>query len=115
MKQSFRYALLAGLITAGLLKAFPAAAEPNGAADVTVSVVRTADLNLAAEEGRKRLESRLAQAAREVCGTASDADLAGKNEARKCREETLARALAQRDRLLAASDRSGVIAVSAAR
>lgn len=115
MKDSIRYALVAGLITAGLLKAVPAFAEPVAAEDSVVTIVRTTDLNLAREEGRQRLDRRLAQAAREVCGTASDTDLQGKNDVRQCRDETLARAHARRDQLIATGEQIGVIAVSAAR
>lgn len=112
MKREFLYALTAGLLTAGLIKA--AAAEPAPSAEVNVSVVRTSDLNLADARGQRQLDRRLIHAAREVC-TASDFDLEGKKSARQCRDETLARARADRDRLLAGRDLDAPIAVTAAR
>ena len=110
MKQTFRIALGAFLATAAVIKVAPAVAE-SAPAKVNVSVVRTADLDLATEAGRRQLEQRLIIAAREVCGTASDADLVGKNQVRRCRDEVLARAEAQRDSVVA----SQPIAVTAAR
>ena len=73
------------------------------------------DLDLSSERGLKQLNLRLAKAAREVCGLASNADLEGKNGVRRCRDETLARAVVQRDAALAANRRGAVIAVTAAR
>jgi UrcA family protein len=77
--------------------------------------VRTADLNLGTDAGQRTLDQRLANAAREVCGTASDADVAGKNEAHKCRNATLAQAKGQRDAVLAAAGHGQTIAVTASR
>jgi UrcA family protein len=102
------------LITAAAIKAAPALAEPSNPA-VNVSIVHTADLDLATEPGRRQLEHRLASAARQVCGVASDADLAGKNEVRRCRDDVLARARASRDALLASNARDATIKVAAAR
>lgn len=48
-------------------------------------VVQYADLDLATDRGRARLDHRIRVAVREVCGTASDADLEGKTEVRRCR------------------------------
>ena len=116
MKNPFLIALTAALITAGAIKAAPAFAEaPAAEAQTYVSLVETADLDLASEAGQRLLRQRLAQAAREVCGTASDFDLEGKNEVRKCRDEALARATAERDSLLARATRGEVIAVTASR
>ena len=107
-------ALASGLIAAVAIKATPAFAEAQPS-QMEVALVRTADLNLASEQGRRQLDQRLAQAAREVCGTASDVDISGKNDIRKCRDETLAAAIGKRDALLAAADRGALIAVTAAR
>ena len=115
MKREFLYALTAGLLTAGVIKATPAAAEPAAPGELNVSVVRTGDLNLAGKAGQRQLDLRLIHAAREVCGTASDFDLQGKQAARECREQTLAQARAQRDRLLADARLGTHIAVTAAR
>jgi UrcA family protein len=52
-----------------------------------------ADLDLSSEAGRRTLDARLASAVRTVCGTASDADLHGKNQVARCLTDT-ARAVA---------------------
>ena len=112
MKNPFLIALVSALVTAAAMFAVPAFAEPSAS---NVSLVRTGDLDLGSSAGRSRLEHRLAIAAREVCGTASDADVAGKNDVRRCRDETLAQARTQRDELLAANGIGRAIAVTAAR
>ena len=114
MKQSFLYALFSALLTALLLTATSAPAEAAPAA-TEQRLVPTADLDLSTPEGKRRLEQRLARAAREVCGVASDADLEGKNAIRECRRETLARAALQSEQMIASAARRDVIAVSAAR
>lgn len=107
-------ALASALITTAAIKAAPALAEAPPS-DINVSLVQTADLDLGSSADQRRLDQRLANAAREVCGTASDVDLHGKNEVRKCRDETLAQARGKRDAVLAAATRDAVIAVTAAR
>lgn len=102
------------VITAGIIKGAPALAQP-APADVNVSIVHTADLDLSSNAGKRQLDQRLVQAAREVCGTASDADLEGKNDVRACRANVLARANAERDGLLAAAERGAVIAITSGR
>lgn len=77
--------------------AVPALAEP-----ITVtSTVQTADLDLSSAKGQKALDFRLVQAVKEVCGTASDVDVAGKNDVRRCRVETLAGLASERDQRIA--------------
>lgn len=115
MKKSFYIALVSALLTAGLIKAAPALAETPARGEVVVSHVRTADLDLRSPAGQRQLDQRLANAAREVCGPASDVDLEGKNDVRKCRVETLARAQVKKASLLAAADRGVTIAVTASR
>jgi UrcA family protein len=110
MKQTLRIVLGAFLVTTALIKAGPVLAEASAPA-INVSIVRTVDLDLSTEAGRRQLEHRFANAAREVCGTASDVDLAGKNAIRHCRHDVLARAQAQLDVLLAGQP----IAVTATR
>lgn len=110
MKQTLRIILASFLATAAVIKAAPVLAE-YAPANVNVSIVRTADLDLSSRAGRHQLDQRLVVAAREVCGSASDVDLAGKNQVRRCRGDVLARAQAQRDTLLAGQP----IAVTAAR
>ena len=114
MTKAYQIAATAFLITAAAIKAAPALAEPVQPT-VNVSHVQTADLDLSSPTGQRALDARLAHAAREVCGTASDADLAGKNDDRKCRADVLAKANGQRDRLLAAAGRGTFITVADAR
>jgi UrcA family protein len=83
---------------------------------VTVtSIVHTADLDLSSAIGQRELDRRIVQAAREVCGTASNVDLEGKNAVRECRTETIAAALSQREQLLAAAKAGSPIRVASAR
>lgn len=89
------FALLLSLAVAA-----PAFAEPPVQAS---SIVKTADLNLASETGQRLLERRISVAIDEVCGTASDFDLAGKNEVRRCRVETRAKVASDRDQRIAAA------------
>ena len=94
------------------ISGMPALSEPPSA---VTSVVRTADLDLGRPVGQRQLDRRISIAVAEVCGTASNADLSGKNEVRRCRDETFARVSRHRDQLLAAAERGGRIAVTAAR
>ena len=114
MKNAILIALASGLATAAALTAFPALAQ-EAQPETNIVLVRTADLDLASARHRAKLDHRLTQAARQVCGDASDSDLPGSNAMRRCIDETLANARGQRDRVLAAADPSAVIAVSAAR
>src|SRR5215213_4105060 len=96
---AIRIIIASALITGAAIKAVPAVAEPVAAQDVSVGIVHTADLNLSTDAGRKALEVRLSHAAREVCGTASDVDLEGKNRVRSCRNAVLADARAKGEQL----------------
>jgi UrcA family protein len=78
--------------------ATPALAEPPAVISTTV---QTADLDLSSASGQRALELRLGQAVKEVCGTASDVDIAGKNEVRRCRVDTLAKLGSERDQRIA--------------
>ena len=106
MKKPFLIILGSALATSAVIKAAPALAEPTQA----VSVVRTADLNLSTKAGRAALDHRLVIAAGEVCGTASDADLAGKNAVRQCRTDVLAKARVRGEQL--ASRGEGIVVAS---
>ena len=77
--------------------ATPALAEPV----VATSTVQTADLDLATSKGQRALDLRLERAVKDVCGIASDADIAGKNEVRRCRADTLAKVASERDQRIA--------------
>ena len=96
---AIRIIIASALITTAAIKAAPALAEPVAATDSNVSIVRTADLDLSTDAGRRALDRRLIVAAWEVCGTASDVDLAGKNKARACRASVLADARAKGEQL----------------
>jgi UrcA family protein len=103
MKNPFAIAFASALITAGVLRAEAALAEtPSGNVETYVSYVKTADLDLSSEGGQRTLDRRVAQAAREVCGTPSDADLVGQNKARECREDAIAKVTGEREALIAA-------------
>lgn len=95
MKKPFLIILGSALVTGAVIKAAPALAEP----DQAISIVRTADLDLSSNSGRKALDHRLVVAAKDVCGTASDVDLAGKNAVRQCRTDALAKARARGEQL----------------
>ena len=85
------------LLTLAATPAFAAPASP------VTSIVRTADLDLASQSGRRALDRRLSIAIADVCGTASDADLVGQNEVRRCRVATRERVAGDRDQRIAAS------------
>jgi UrcA family protein len=112
MKQALKIIIGSALVTAAVIKAVPALAETNPPQNV--SIVRTADLDLSSDKGRRQLDQRLVVAAREVCGTASDVDLAGQNAARQCRVNVLADARAKSGALVASrgGDRTILIAAS---
>jgi len=85
--------------------ATPALAEPPVTA---TSIVQTADLDLSTAKGQRALDLRLAQAVKEVCGTAADVDIAGKNDVRRCRVDTLANLSPERDQRIAAASGSPI-------
>ena len=109
MKKGFLIAVGSALATAAIIKAAPALAEP---AQI-VAIVHTADLDLSSSSGRTELDRRLVRAAYQVCGTASDADLAGQNAVRDCRADVLAKARTKTQQL--ASRGADTIEVAAAR
>jgi UrcA family protein len=111
MKQTLKIIAASALATAAIIKAAPALAEPLPAENV--SIVRTADLDLSSAKGRAALDHRLVNAAAEVCGWTSDADLSGKNELRKCRHEVLAAARSDSEALLAGLEEGRAIRVAA--
>jgi UrcA family protein len=85
------------LATLLAFSATPALADP-----ITVtSTVQIADLDLSSAKGQRALDSRLVRAVKDVCGSSSDIDVAGKNEVRRCRSETLAALATERDQRIA--------------
>jgi len=111
MKQTLKIIAVSALATAAVIKAVPAVAET--APTQAVTIVHTADLDLSTAIGRNALDHRLVNAAYEVCGDASNVDLAGKNKIRACRADVLAKARAESQQL--ASRGSGTILVAASR
>jgi UrcA family protein len=87
---SFKIILTSFAITAGLIKGAPAVAEAAPAQNVTI--VHTGDLDLSSKAGRDALDHRLVLASYDVCGSAPDVDLVGKNKVRSCRADVLAKA-----------------------
>lgn len=79
------------------------------------SIVRTADLDLSSASGQSELDRRIVQAARDVCGDASNVDLEGRNATRNCVANTVAAATSQREQLLAAAKTGAPILVASAR
>ena len=110
MKETLKIIAVSALATAAVIKAVPAFSEPAPAQNV--SIIHTSDLDLSSKVGRDVLDHRLVIAASEVCGTASDADLTGKNKVRACRIDTLAKARVESAQL---ASRAGPIFVAAAR
>jgi UrcA family protein len=110
VKQTLKITLSAFLVTAALIKGAAALAEP--VTDTNVSVVSTAGLDLRTAAGRAALDHRLVTAAYEVCGTPSDADLVGKNEAVACRKDVLAKARTESSQF---ASRGNPIRIAAAR
>ena len=99
MKQTLKIIALSALVSAAMIRPVAAVAEP--AAAQNVSIVQTGDLDLTTKAGRQALDHRLVVAAYEVCGTASEADLVGRNQARNCRTEVLGAARASGEQLAA--------------
>jgi UrcA family protein len=96
---ALRIIISSALITAAMIRGAPTVAEP--VKGQNVSVVHTADLDLSSKAGRRQLDQRLVVAARDVCGGASDIDLAGKNQVRACRTQVLSTARAKGEELAA--------------
>ncbi|MEA2999239.1 MAG: hypothetical protein QOK17_1072 [Sphingomonadales bacterium] len=99
MKILLPLAALAATLTAG-----PAFAQPGAPAP---QIVHYADLDLSSAAGRQELDRRIGVAVRDACGTASDADLHGRNLVQLCRVETRRAVAARRTAALAANGVSG--------
>ena len=97
MKETLKIIAMSALATAAIIKAVPAFAEPVPAENV--NIVHTADLDLSTKAGRNALDHRLVLAAYDVCGSAFDVDLVGKNKVRECRADVLAKARAKGEEL----------------
>jgi UrcA family protein len=77
-----------------VLVAAVAAANPAHAESRTISY---ADLDLSSPEGQAVLDSRIANAVRQVCGRAFPTDLQSRRDVDRCRSQTLAETQAQRN------------------
>lgn len=73
------------------------------------------DLDLRTAAGTKALDRRIWRAVVEVCGTAADFDIAGKNDMRQCRRDTKRVASAQADVVVANASQGPLIQVSSIR
>jgi len=91
------------LAALAILGATPALAQDVPTRSIAISY---SDLDLGSAAGRDALDGRIRQAIRQVCGTASPADLRGQNRVDDCREELAERAAVQRDVALASVSRS---------
>lgn len=65
-----------------------------------------ADLDLGSAAGRSELDRRIALAVRNICGTASDTHLKGKNNVRRCIKMTKEHLDGQRESAIAAASES---------
>ena len=101
MKKTLLIIAGSALVTGVAIRAAPALSQALPV-DTNVSVVRTADLNLASNAGQQALDRRLVIAAGEVCGEASDSDLKGQNDVRQCRNDVLAAARSKARTIVAA-------------
>jgi len=99
------------LMLSGVVAA-PALAQSSPVAENRI-VVRTADLDLSQSAGQRALDHRIAIAVIEACGTTSVIDPAGKNEIRRCRDETSAQVAANRDRLVELASKGKDIVLAA--
>jgi UrcA family protein len=102
MKRPFAIAAIvaASLLTPALAQDAPAERR---------QVVSIGDLDLSREAHVRKLNRRIAIAVAEVCGAASDADLAGKNDVRRCRAETTSRLTAERERAIGSKARRDIV------
>ena len=101
--------ILAALAATSLVQ--PVFAEP-----VTRTVVvEHGDLDLGTPAGAKSLQHRVWRAVVAVCGTASDFDVAGKNDIQHCRRDTLQVASAKADQVIAGFARGEPVRVASSR
>lgn len=77
--------------------------------------VQHRDLDLRTEAGTKSLDRRIWRTVVEVCGTASDFDLKGKNDVRQCRADTRLAASAQAEVAIAGATHIQAIRISSIR
>lgn len=89
----------------------PAFAEP-----VTrTAVVQHSDLDLGTPAGAKTLQHRVWRAVVDVCGATSEFDIAGKNDIRQCRRDTLQTATVRVEQVVAGVSRNEPVRVASIR
>ena len=88
------------VLVASAVVASPAPAETR--------IVSYADLDLNSPSGQAVLDQRIHSAIVQVCGGAYPADLQGRREVRRCREQAAATATAQRNDALAQAQNSRI-------
>ncbi|MBE1529366.1 UrcA family protein [Sphingopyxis sp. OAS728] len=103
--------ILAALAAASIGQPVSAQTAP---ANPSVAVAHK-DLDLRTPAGTKALDRRIWRAVVEVCGTAADFDIAGKNDVRQCRRDTKRVASAQADVVVASASQGQLIQVSSIR
>lgn len=94
---------IASFLALAMLSQTAALAEP--VTPLPSQAVRTVDLDLATKADRTKLGHRIRVAVNKVCGEASAVDLAGQNQAKRCREETRAAVAGQVQTAIAAAKR----------
>lgn len=103
--------ILAALAAAPLAQTAAAQTAP---ANPSVAVAHK-DLDLRTAAGTKALDRRIWRAVVEVCGTAPDFDIAGKNDVRQCRRDTKRVASAKAEVMVANASQGQLIQVSSIR
>ena len=108
--------LAAGLLAFGVTAAagigHVAQAQPSATRTVAVHY---GDLDLGSAAGRTALGHRIRQAVGTACGSASPADLEGRNLVADCRRDLMASLVTQRDLAIASARQSGSPATLVAR
>ncbi len=112
MKTIFILSALAASLTASIAASPAAAQAPASGERVVVSY---ADLDLSSQSGVRALNRRILSAVQTACGTASDADLHGKNAVNECRTTTFEQASSQVRGAIALASRTGSIVIASGR
>jgi UrcA family protein len=98
------------LIPLAVLSATLVVAPASAPAAEARQVVSYGDLDLSRSRDVAKLDRRIRTAVEAACGPASDADVKGKNELRRCHQLTLERVADQRARAIALSRPAAVLA-----
>lgn len=112
MKTIFILSAVAASLAASIAASPAAAQAPASGERVIVSY---ADLDLSSQSGVRTLNRRILSAVQAACGTASDADLHGKNAVNDCRTATYAQATAQVRGAIELANRNGSTVIASGR